>query len=113
MSLVFPFQVIHKLIKRNYFLFDLKRHLIINFIINQGEGCDDDDTSVPLAIRQVTFLLEIFSFGESKRENVRVEVVARAATPLVVSSSSSSSSSSSLSEENSSCVIKTILPDFL
>ena len=65
--------------------------------LTKEEGCDDDNTSVPFAISQVTFLLEIFSFGESKRENVGVEVVARADTPLDVSSSSSS-----LSEENSS-----------
>src|SRR3954469_614462 len=63
----------------------------------KGVERDDEDTSVPLAIRQVTFLMGEFSFGESKSENFGVEVVAKAATPLEVPSSSSSSSS--LSEE--------------
>src|SRR3954468_3767962 len=65
--------------------------------LSKGVERDDEHTSVPLAIRQVTFLVGEFSFGESKIENVGVEVVAKAATPLEVSSSSSSSSS--LSEE--------------
>src|SRR3954465_15626383 len=54
--------------------------------LSRGVEWDDEDTSVPLAIRQVTFLVGEFSFGESKIENVRVEVVARAATPFEVSS---------------------------
>ena len=49
--------------------------------LSKGVERDDEDTSVPLAIRQVTFLVEEFSFGESKSENVGVEMVARAATP--------------------------------
>src|SRR3954469_13420873 len=76
--------------------------------LSKGVERDDEDASVPLAIRQVTFLVGEFSFGESKSENVGVEVVAKAATPLEVSSSSSS-----LSEEYSSWVINKILPDFL
>src|SRR3954469_10360943 len=50
--------------------------------LSKGVEWDDEDTSIPLAIRQVTFLEGEFSFGESKSENVRVEVVANAATPL-------------------------------
>src|SRR4051812_9656092 len=49
--------------------------------LSKGLERDDEDTSVSLAIRQVTFLVGEFSFGESKGENVGVEVVARAATP--------------------------------
>ena len=51
------------------------------------------DTSVALAMKQLTFLLRRFSFGESKSNEVDVEVVAMAATSLDESSSSSLSSS--------------------
>ena len=52
----------------------------------------DDITSEALAMKQLMFLGR-FSFGESKRDEVVVAVVAIAATSLEVSSSSSCSSS--------------------
>ena len=68
----------------------------------------EDDTSDPLAIRQVTLLLMMFSLGESKSD-VGMDVVAIVATSRELSSSLSSS----LVEEYSYCATKTILGCFL
>jgi hypothetical protein len=63
---------------------------MISIHVNLRNEEIEDDTSEPLAMRQVTFLLTMFSFGESKSD-VGLEVVAIAATSRELSPSSSPS----------------------